>query len=60
MSKRIERPPAPQPVRDRPILPVSKSVGGVQPGIDLDDSAALQELNDLDYVKRMLRRKPAT
>jgi hypothetical protein len=34
-------------------LPVSKATGGPMPGIDLNDSAALQELDDLEYVARM-------
>lgn len=32
--------------------PVSPVIGGLAPGIDLDNSAALQETNDLDYVSR--------
>jgi hypothetical protein len=36
------------------ILPrVSKATGGLMPGIDLSDSAALQEMDDLEYVERM-------
>jgi len=31
---------------------VSKATGGLVPGIDLNDSAALQELDDLDYAAR--------
>jgi hypothetical protein len=37
--------------------PVSKATGGLLPGIDLDDTAALQELDDLDYVRRMRMMK---
>ncbi len=41
----------PKPKR---IMPrVSEAVGGPMPGIDLSDSAALQEVDDLDYVRRM-------
>jgi hypothetical protein len=36
---------------------VSKARGGTQPGIDLADGAALQELDDLDAVRR-LRESP--
>ena len=36
----------------RVILPVSTAKGGVMPGIDLDNSAALQEMDDLEYVAR--------
>jgi hypothetical protein len=44
--------------RDRPprkrILPrVSTATGGVAPGIDISNSAALQEMDDLEYVERM-------
>jgi hypothetical protein len=36
------------PARRKRILPpVSSAKGGLMPGIDLDDSAALQELEDL-------------
>jgi len=34
-------------------LPVSKATGGLLPGIDISDSAALQEMDDLEYVERM-------
>ncbi len=38
------------------VLPrTSKATGGLMPGIDLGDSAALQEMDDLDYVERMKR-----
>jgi hypothetical protein len=42
-----------KPVRVMP--PVSTARGGVIPGIDINDSAALQEMDDLDYVARMRR-----
>jgi len=38
--------------RRRPI-PVSKATGGVRPGIDLTDTSALQEMDDLEYIERM-------
>jgi post-segregation antitoxin (ccd killing protein) len=31
----------------------SDAVGGPLPGIDISDSAALQEMEDLDYVERL-------
>jgi len=34
--------------RKRVLPPVSSARGGLMPGIDLDDSAALQELEDRD------------
>ena len=42
------------PSRAKRVLPpVSRATGGLMPGIDLEDSAALQELEDLDYVRRL-------
>ena len=37
----------------RVLPPVSTATGGLLPGIDLNNSAALQEMDDLEYVKRM-------
>ena len=38
----------------RRVLPrVSTATGGPSPGIDISDSAALQEMEDLEYVERM-------
>ena len=31
---------------------VSKATGGLQPGIDLEDTAAIQEMEDIEYIKR--------
>jgi len=40
--------------RHRVVLPrLSKASGGPLPGIDLSNSAALQELDDLEYAGRM-------
>ena len=33
-------------------LPVRSATGGLMPGIDLNDTAALQELDDLDAARR--------
>ena len=41
----------PQGVR-RVSLPVSSATGGVMPGIDINNSAALQEIDDLEYLRR--------
>lgn len=42
------------PVKAKRISPrVSTATGGVMPGIDLSNSAALQEMDDLEYVKRL-------
>jgi hypothetical protein len=32
--------------------PVSKATGGLMPGVDLDDTAALQEIEDLEAAGR--------
>ena len=38
---------------ERIMPPVSKETGGLQPGVDLNDSAAWQEFEDLEYVRRL-------
>jgi hypothetical protein len=38
---------------DRILPPVSMSTGGVMPGIDLNETAALQEMEDRDYAGRL-------
>ena len=43
--------------RRRVVLPVSKATGGLMPGIDISNSAALQEIDDLEYVERMKHLK---
>jgi hypothetical protein len=42
-----QRPKPPDP------MPVSKAVGGTWPGVDLSNSAAIQEMEDLEYIERM-------
>lgn len=37
----------------RTLPPVSKAKGGLMPGIDISNNAALQEMDDLEYVERM-------
>jgi hypothetical protein len=40
------------------VLPrVSKAQGGPMPGVDYTDFAALEEMDDLEYVERMKRLK---
>jgi hypothetical protein len=39
--------------RPRGSLPVSTAKGDTWPGIDISNSAALQEMDDLEYVERM-------
>ena len=45
------RPPA--AAGDRLSLPVSAARGGSIPGVDLNDSAALQDLEDRDVLRRL-------
>jgi len=43
-----------KPPKAKRVLPrFSKASGGPFPGIDISDSAALQEMEDLEYVERM-------
>ena len=43
-----------KPPRGKRILPpISTATGGLMPGIDISDNAALQEMDDLEYVERM-------
>jgi len=37
----------------RVMPPVSTATGGLRPGIDLNDMASLQEIEDLDYAERL-------
>ena len=46
-----ERPPGAR--AGRVSLPVSSASGGLMPGIDLNDTAALQEMDDLDAAGRL-------
>jgi hypothetical protein len=34
-------------------LPVSSATGGLMPGIDISNNAALQEMDDLEYIERL-------
>ena len=51
--RRVVSEPVPVAGATRILPPVSSATGGLMPGIDLDDSAALQELDDRSYVGRM-------
>jgi hypothetical protein len=44
--------PKPEPKKRIPI-PISKATGGLVPGIDLSNSAAIQEMDDLEYAERL-------
>jgi hypothetical protein len=50
--RRVLNEQAPSKKAKRVLPPVSRATGGLMPGIDLNDSAALQELDDLDYLRR--------
>jgi len=43
-------------VREPIALPVSTARGGLMPGVDLNDSAALQEMEDLERFARPIPR----
>jgi hypothetical protein len=45
------------PQRKRVMPRISKAAGGLMPGLDLADLSALQEMDDLDYLKRIRRFK---
>jgi hypothetical protein len=51
-----DRPAAARSERVAP--PVSSARGGLAPGISLDDSAALQDMEDLDASRRLGRSCP--
>lgn len=51
--RRVVTETAPKAKKRRVSLPVSKATGGLMPGIDISNSAALQELEDLEYLRRM-------
>lgn len=45
---------APRTKKEERILPpISKATGGLMPGIDISNSAAIQEMEDLEYIERM-------
>jgi hypothetical protein len=44
---------APADKAERILLPVSTATGGLMPGIDLNEMAALQEMEDRDYAGRL-------
>jgi hypothetical protein len=44
----------PKMQKEKRILPrVSQATGGTWPGIDISNSAALQEMDDLEYIARL-------
>ena len=51
----IEARPKTRPKRKRVYPRVSTTTGGPRPGVDISDSAALQEMEDLEYIERLKR-----
>ncbi len=51
--RRVLSDTGPSKERKRTLPRVSTAGGGLRPGIDLNNSAALQEMDDLDYIARM-------
>ncbi len=51
--RRVLEERASAPKSERIMPPVSTATGGLMPGIDLNDSAALQEMDDLEYIQRL-------
>ena len=45
------------PGKQRVLPRVSKATGGFFPGVDISNSAALQEMEDIEYIERMKRFK---
>lgn len=50
--RRVVNDRGPREKAKRALPPVSKATGGVLPGIDLNDSAMMQEMDDLEYAGR--------
>ncbi len=40
------------PLAERVLPPVSSATGGLMPGVNLEDAAALQEMEDLEAIGR--------
>jgi predicted transcriptional regulator len=51
--RRVLNERAPADTAKRILPPISKATGGLMPGIDLNDTTALQEMDDLEYVERL-------
>jgi hypothetical protein len=50
--RRVVNDPSPSATTPRALPPVSAAAGGLWPGVDLDDSACLQEIDDERLVRR--------
>jgi hypothetical protein len=56
--RRVLKDPSEPSAKAKRILPrVSSARGGPMPGIDISNSAAMQEMDDLEYLARMKRMK---
>jgi hypothetical protein len=45
-----------KPSKPNRLLPrVSKATGGLLPGVDISNNAAIQEMEDLEYIERLKR-----
>jgi hypothetical protein len=51
--RRVLNDRATTPKAGRVMPRVSTATGGLMPGIDLNDSASLQEMEDLEYARRL-------
>lgn len=47
--------PKPKTPRVRKLPRISTAVGGEMPGIDISNNAAIQEMEDLEYIERLNR-----
>ena len=54
LLRRAKRKAAAEGKANRVLPPVSRATPGLVAGIDLDETAALQEMEDLDYARRRL------
>lgn len=50
----VEEKPKPQQA-ERKLPRISKATGGFYPGIDISNNAAIQEMEDLEYIERLNR-----
>jgi predicted component of type VI protein secretion system len=51
--RRVLNDRAPSARTKRVLPPVSSAAGGLMPGVNLDDAAALQEIEDLETARRL-------
>ena len=51
--RRVVSEPVPQAPDEREPLPVSSAGGGLAPGLDWDELKALQDFEDIEYLRRL-------